>query len=178
MGRSSGRGAYPQPVRTLRRQRSTLVLAAAVLLGAIWLLGPEYTQLQLADDAASFRRIVGDERGRYLMAGGADVAFAASYGAIAIAIARAPLASRIGAWLVVAGAACDEAENSLLIANVVAGVKLSDRGVELMRTAGVAKYVAIATGVVVWFGAWVIERRRATRSARAGDRAPDATRGK
>lgn len=152
--------AYPQPVRTLRRWRWMLVVAAVVALVAIWLLGPKYTQLQLASDAEAFRRIVGDDRSRYIGAGGADVAFAAVYGLLALAIARTPLASRIGAWLVLMGAAFDEAENSLLIANVLSAVKLSDGRVELMRTFGVAKYLAIAAGVLVYGGSLIIERLR------------------
>lgn len=99
-------------MRTLRRWRWTLVVGAVVALIAIWLLGPKYTQLQLAADAEGFRRIVGDERGRYIGAGAADVAFAVIYGLLALAIARARRASRVGAWLVVVGAAFDEAENS------------------------------------------------------------------
>ena len=145
-------------MRTLRRWRWTLLGAAIVALGAIWLLGPKYTQLQLATDAEEFRRIVGDERGRYIAAGATDVAFAALYGVLALAIARPPFASRIGAWLVLRGAAFDEVENALLIANVSAGVQLSDARVELMRSAGVAKYVAIAAGVVLYVGSWVMER--------------------
>lgn len=152
--------AYPQLMRTLTRWRWPLVGAAIIALGAIWLLGPKYTQLQLASDADGFRRIVGDERGRYISAGVADVAFAAFYGLLGLAIARTPLVSRIGAWLVLAGAAFDEAENLLLIANVTAGMNLADERVELMRTAGVAKYIAITAGVVLYVGAWVTERRR------------------
>lgn len=135
-----------------------LVVAAIVTLGAIWLFGPRYTQLQLAADAAAFRRIVGDERTRYISAGAADAAFAALYGLLALAIARTPLASRIGAWLVFVGAVLDEVENSMLIANVAAGVNLSDGRVEVMRAAGVAKYGAIAAGVLLYVGSWVIER--------------------
>lgn len=153
-------GAYPQLMRALTRWRWPLVGAAIVALGAIWLLGPKYTQLQLAPDAEGFRQIVGDERSRYISAGVADVAFTAFYGLLGLAIARTPLASRIGAWLVLAGAAFDEAENLLLIANVTAGMNLSDGRVELMRTAGVAKYVAIAAGVVLYVWAWMIERHR------------------
>jgi hypothetical protein len=146
-------------VRALTRWRWPLATATIVALGAIWMLGPKYTQLQLASDADAFRRIVGDERGRYLGAGVADVAFAALYGLLALAIARTPLASRIGAWLVLAGAAFDEAENALLIASVTAGRSLSDGRVELMRTAGLAKYLAITAGVILYVGSWVIERR-------------------
>lgn len=150
--------AYPQPVRTLRRWPWLLVVAAVVALVAIGLLGPKYTQLQLAADAEGFRRIVGDERGRYIGAGAADVWFAAAYGSLALAIARTPSASRVGAWLVLTGAAFDEAENSLLIANVLSGLRLSDDRVELMRTAGAAKYLAIAAGVLLYVSSLVIER--------------------
>ncbi len=147
-------------MRRLAGWRWPLAAVAIAALGAIWLLGPKYVQLQLASDADEFRRIVGDERGRYISAGVADVAFAASYALLALASARPPLASRIGAWSVLAGAASDEVENALLIANVLAGMDLSDSRVELMRAAGVAKYVAITAGVVLYVGAWVIDRRR------------------
>lgn len=92
-----------------------LVVAAIVALGSIWLLGPKYTQLQLAADAEGFRRIVGVERGRYIRAGVADVAFAAFYGLLALAIARTPPASRVAAWLVfvvLIGALADVGEDS------------------------------------------------------------------
>jgi hypothetical protein len=147
-------------VRALARWRWPLVIAAIVALGAIWLLGPKYTQLQLASDADGFRRIVNGEGRRYVSAAVGDVAFAAYYGLLALAIARKPLASRVGAWLVLAGGVFDEAENLLLIANVAAGINLSDGRVQLMRTAGVAKYIAIAAGVVLYVGAWVVERYR------------------
>ena len=147
-------------MRALRRFRWLLVVAALLALVVIWMLGPAYTQLQLAADADRFRRIVGDERARYLGAGAADVAFAALYGLLALALARAPASSRLGAWLVVAGAAFDEAENSLLIANVSAGSTLTDSRVELMRIAGVAKFVAIAAGVLLFVGSWLVERLR------------------
>jgi hypothetical protein len=146
-------------IDALPRWRTPLVVAAVVALGAIWLLGPRYTQLQLATDADTFRGIVGDERGRYIAAGVSDVAFAAFYGLLALAIARPPLASRVGAWLVLAGAAFDEAENTLLIAGVAAGPALTDGRVELLRNAGVAKFVAVIAGVVLYVGAWVLERR-------------------
>jgi hypothetical protein len=146
-------------VRTLRSWRWPLVVGAVIALGAIWLLGPRYTQLQIAPDAEAFRRIVGDRKGRYVCAGAADVAFAASYGLLALAIAGTPIASFIGAWVVVAGAVFDEAENSVLIANIAAGEKLSDGRVELMRAAGVAKYVAILVGVLLYVSSWAIERR-------------------
>ena len=144
-----------------------LVVTAIVALGAIRVFGPDYAQLQVADGAGSFLRIVGDQRDRYVMAGAADVVFAACYGLLALAIARAPLASRVGAGLVLVGAAFDEAENSLLIANVMAVGELSDGAVELMRAAGVAKFVAIATGTLLYVGAWVVERRAAGRAARS-----------
>lgn len=140
------------------RWRWVLVVAAIVALGAIWLLGPKYAQLQLATDAEAFRRIVGEDPGRYLSAGAADLAFAPSYGLLALAIARTPPASRTGAWLVFVGAVFDEAENALLMANVSAGVTVSDGRVELMRTAGVAKYVALGAGVLLYLGSWAIER--------------------
>lgn len=129
-------------------------------LVVIWLLGPEYTQLQLASDADHFRRIVDGDRGRYVGAGFADVAFAVSYGLLALAIAGSSPASRAGAWLVLVGATFDEVENSLLIANVMAGTDLSDGRVELMRSAGIAKYAAIVGGVLLYIGSWVLERRR------------------
>jgi hypothetical protein len=135
-----------------------LAVAAVIALLAIWLLGPKYAELQLAADAEAFRRTVSDERGRYIGAGAADVAFAVIYGLLVLAVARARRASRVGAWLVVVGAAFDEAENSLLIANVLSGVRLSDTRVELMRAAGVAKYLAIAAGVLLYVGSLMIER--------------------
>jgi hypothetical protein len=147
-------------VGSLQRWRWPLVVAAIVALGAIWLLGPKYSQLQLATDADAFRRIVDGDRGRYVTAGIADVAFAASYGLLALAITRRPLASRLGASLVLAGAVFDQAENLLLIANVAADTNLSDGRVQLMRAAGLAKYAAIGAGVVLYIGAWVVERFR------------------
>lgn len=149
--------AYPHPMRTPGRRRWILVAAALGALCAIWFLGPQYAQLQLSTDAEEFRRIVGDDRGRYIAAGVADSAFSAFYGLLAVAIARQSLASRIGAGLVFVGAALDEVENWLLITNVTAGWTLSDGRVELMRTAGVAKYVALGAGVLLYVGSWVTE---------------------
>ena len=147
-------------MRSLVRWRWPLCIAAAVALVAIWLLAPRYTQLQLASDAEKFRRIVGNDRTRYISAGFADVAFAVTYGLLALAIAGRSFASRVGAWLVSIGAVFDEIENGLLISNVSAGIDLSDARVELMRTAGFAKSAGIASGVVLFVGAWLIERRR------------------
>lgn len=147
-------------MRALTRWRWRLAVVALVALLVIWLLGPRYTQLQLASDAEAFRQIVGGEQGRYVGAGVADVVFAASYGLLALAIARPPFASRLGAWLVVVGAACDEVENSVLLANVFAGRQLTDGRVALMRAAGGAKYLALAAGVAVYVLAWVVERSR------------------
>ena len=131
-----------------------------VALVAIWLLGPRYTQLQLASDADEFLRIVGDARGRYVGAGVVDVAFAASYGLLALAIARSPLLSRVGAWLVFGGATFDLVENALLIANIRAGRDVSDGRVDLMRAAGVAKYATLVVGTALYVVAWTVERRR------------------
>ena len=147
-------------MRSLTRWRWPLGIAAVVALVVNWLLGPRYTQLQLASDAEQFRRVVGDDRGRYMSAGFADVVFAVFYGLLALAIAGRSLASRAGAWLVLVGAACNQVENALLIANVSAGMDLTDGRVELMRMAGVAKYVAITGGLLLYVGAWVLERRR------------------
>lgn len=147
----------------MTRLRWPLGLASLAALGAIWLLGPRYGQLQLAGDAGEFLRIVGGERSRYLAAAVADALFAACYGLLALAIARPSLASRVGTWLVVAGAAFDETENALVVANLATSSGLSNGRVDAMRIAGVAKFTSVALGAFLYLGAWVLDRRgRAT----------------
>lgn len=144
----------------LARWRWALFAATVAALATIAMLGPKYGQLQLAPDAEAFRRLVGGERARYVRAGTADALFAVFYGLFALGIVRRTLASRVGAWLVVAGAVFDEIENSLLIANVAAGSDLSDGMVRWMRLAGAAKFLTIGAGAVLFVGDRVLERRR------------------
>ena len=136
---------------SLRDNRRTLVVVTFVALVAIVVLAPRYNDLQLATDAADFRdALPDDERGRYLAATIADFVFAAAYAATALALStpRSRL-TVIGAWLVVAGAVFDMAENAFVLAGVLDEDGITDGAVDLMRLCGGLKWAGVVLGFVL-----------------------------
>jgi hypothetical protein len=137
------------------RRRWWVVLAVSVALGvAIFLLAPHYTEVQTAADAVAFRLAVAEDgRGSTVAAGLVDLAFAASYALLALALTRRHVATRLGAALVAAGAAGDLVENTLLLVGVGRREELDDGAVDLMRAFGAVKWAGITAGwLVLAFG--------------------------
>lgn len=155
-----------EPAFELRRHRWPLIALAVVALVAIWLLGPEYTNLQRAADAEAFRELLpDDQRERYLGAGVADLVFAAAYAFVALSfVAPGSLLSRAGAWFVVTGAVFDEAENVFVLANVRKEEAITDSAVMVMRTLGEIKTVTLGIGIVLLLLS-AVERRRSRRAS-------------
>jgi hypothetical protein len=144
-----------------------LVVVIAALAG-IRLLEPEYNALQTATDAADFRDAL-DYPGRAIAAALCDVVFAVGYGLLGIVAFRA-LGGRsrlatAGVVAIVAGAAFDELENLLVIANIIRRETLTDSWIDAMRIAGVAKWVAILASLALLVALLIF---RATRRGRDG----------
>jgi lysophospholipase L1-like esterase len=125
------------------------VLALATL-PLILAFGPEYGNLQKAENAGKVREIVGDDRLRYVVAVLADFVFAACYGLAAFALSKraglhwwAPLG-------LVAVAVLDEAENVFVLINVIWANTIGDTPVEIMATLGKAKILALVIGGAVF----------------------------
>jgi hypothetical protein len=113
-----------------------------VALGiAMGLLAPDYNAAQTADDADAFRAVFSaDERGRYLAAAIVDIFFAIAYALLAVSVARLVTTDRWHLRVIARGAAgavvfaaiCDEIENVLVMANIVAYEDVDDAAIERM----------------------------------------------
>lgn len=122
-----------------------LLLCTVAALAGIWLSEPDYTSLQLADDAADFVATV-DSPGRAMLAAGFDLLFALLYGTLGIIGLRTHARGRaVAMWGVLAiavGVAGDEAENVMVLANVAQRASLTEQAVDVMRVFGTVKWVA------------------------------------
>ena len=138
----------------LRAHWVLVAVVTAVSGLAIQLAEPDYTSLQTASDAAEFVRLI-DSAGRAISATLADVVFALAYGTLGViglrAHGRGSRLATAATVLVVVGAASDEVENSLVLANILRRRSLTDGWVDAMQVPGTTKWVAVA-GLLVLIG--------------------------
>lgn len=121
---------------------------------AISVISPDHNELQLAEDAVSFRAALSD-RGRALAGAVIDVGFAATYGLLGLAAIRASRSrgalAGVSAGLIVAAALFDELENIVLIANIVRHDDLTDGWITAMQVPGTLKWLG-APGFLLLLG--------------------------
>lgn len=139
----------PNPPAAWSRWWVPAVLAAAAL-PLILAFGPEYGNLQSAEDAGEVRDILGEDRWRYAIAALVDFAFAASYGFAAFALSKRAGLHRWAPLGLVGGAVLDQAENVFVLANVIWASSIGDTPVDIMRTLGALKMLALLAGAVVF----------------------------
>lgn len=142
------------------------VLAVTVVsLIGIWLLFPEYLDLQTAPSRDEFRGLVGDRTARATSAAVADLVFTLSYatlGVILYSYVATGFVRAIGTALVVGGAVADEVENVALILNLQRTTPTSD-GIDLMLTAGSVKWGLLSAAIILLLalaGQQWLDRRR------------------
>ena len=143
----------------LRARRWILAALAIALVALIVIVAPKYNQAQTAANADAFRDVVGEARGRFAVAAMIDNAFAIAYALVAVALAPPTRLGRIAAGLLMAGAAADLVENSILLYGVASYDDLTDSTVDLMRTFGTLKWIGVISGAVLLIAAIVIDRR-------------------
>lgn len=155
MGRQPGRS------RVERLGSRWPVLAGTwVALGvAIFVSAPRYNDAQRAGDVAAFRAVV--EAGppwRFVLAAVLDQAFAVAYGLLGLGIGWRERPGEGRAWLrvrsaagtvILLGALCDVAENTLVMANIGRRDTLTDGWIEVMRALGDLKWLLGLGGAAV-----------------------------
>lgn len=143
------------------------VLVLAVLAcAALFVLMPNYVDMQSAPTPAIFRGELGDHERNALLAALADLAFAALYGllgVIAFDAVATGLLRVIGTVLIVGAAVADEIENVLLMINIGNADTVTQGAVDAVGTAGDVKYVLLAAGIILFLalaGQRFLDRRR------------------
>lgn len=151
-----------------------LVLTGLALGVAIFLLAPRYNDAQRADAPETFRSIV--EAGpswRFAVAAVVDVAFAAAYGLLGLALGwqerpgegrRWGLARRAAGSAIAIGAVADLGENALVLAGTIGSGAVTDGSIAAMRTLGSTKWALGLGGALVLAIGTVVGGRR-TRDA-------------
>ncbi len=146
-----------------------LLAVVVVAFFTIGVLKLDYNDLQTARDAATFREVLGDDRGRAIGATLADMVFAVGYGLLGLLVFRTlDKAARglIGAALIGGGAIADEIENVLVLRNIVAAETTTDGWIDAMRTVGTAKLTLLylALGALAGFAVLRVVRNRPYRA--------------
>jgi len=85
-----------------------------------------------------------------------------AYIALACALTRDQVATKVGAAIVVLGAVADQVENGLVIAAIGKGRDVTDNAVDTIRAAGGVKWTLIGLGAVVQIVGLVLVRRRSS----------------
>lgn len=149
----------------LRARWAVVAVVTAVAAIGIMVAEPDYTNLQLADSAAEFARLL-DHPGPAMLATAFDLLFAVAYGVLGIiglrAHGRGTALARWATVAIVVGAASDFLENLLVMANIVQRDTLTDGWIDAMQVPGTTKWIA-TPGFLVLFGYIVrsaLERRR------------------
>jgi len=138
---------------------------------AIFVVGPNHDELQMAKDADAFRSYL-EHPGRQLSAAFIDLVFAASYGLIGVfgyqATRFRPAARRAGIALVAAAALFDEVENGFLIHNIVARDTLTNGWVDAMQVPGTLKWIGSPALLVlmIW---WIVSKLRGHADGAGGE---------
>lgn len=132
---------------------------------------PTWMALQFAGDADRFRDLV-DSPARTTTAALFDIGVAASYGILGwVGLRRHGGGARlslIAAWVVVVGAAFDQAENLLVLRNVAALDTLTDGWVAAMRAPGYLSWIAAPAILLLYaylIRFWLQRRQSAATSA-------------
>ncbi len=142
------------------------ILAVLVVSGAaIWLLEPNYLDLQAATTGDEFLGVLGDGRRRAAAAAVADVVFTAGYGLlgvlafqhVALGVTRG-----IGMALTIGAAAADEVENVLVLIALHQRGDVSASILGGIGAAGSTKW-GLATAAVVLLMALTLQDRLARR---------------
>jgi hypothetical protein len=152
-----------EEVRRHWRLGLTVLIAAAIGNLA---LAPDWNAIQTAATPERFATLI-DSQARVLASAACDIVFAAAYGSLGWTGARRWSVGRwaaIAAWSIAVGAAFDETENLVLVANVMRGDDVSARWLDVMRILGSLKYLA-APGVVLLNVFLVRAALRRTRTA-------------
>ncbi len=138
------------------------VLALVVVAGAaIWLLEPDYLELQAASTTDEFLGVLGGDRRRAMAAATADVVFALGYallGVIAYRHVAEGVARWIGTGLVIGAAVADEIENAMLLLAARDGSAVSLSTIDAMGAAGSVKWGLFSAAIVLLM-ALALQRR-------------------
>lgn len=132
---------------------------------AIWLLEPDYLDLQTATTTDEFLGVLGGDQRRAMAAAIADMVFALAYavlGVIAFGHVAHGVARGIGMALVVGAAVADEIENVMVLLAARAGSGVSVRTIDVMGTSGSVKW-GLLTAAIVLLMALALQRRLDTR---------------
>ncbi|MGA8851838.1 MAG: hypothetical protein WB508_08970 [Aeromicrobium sp.] len=143
------------------------VIALAVVSGAaIWLLEPNYLDLQTSATPDEFLGVLGGGQRRAMAAAIADMVFALSYallGVMAFGQVAYGVARGIGTGLIISAAAADEVENVMVLMAARDGSSVSVSTIDVMGTAGSVKW-GLLTASVVLLMALALQHRLADRS--------------
>lgn len=143
------------------------VLALVVVSGAaIWLLEPNYLDLQTASTPDEFLGVLGGGQRRAMAAAIADMVFALGYallGVIAFQQVADGVARGIGMSLIIGAAVADEIENAMVLLAARDGGGASVSTIDVMGTAGSVKW-GLLTAAIVLLMALALQRRLADRS--------------
>ena len=132
---------------------------------AIWLLEPNYLDLQTASTPDEFLGILGGGQRRAMAAALADMVFALGYavlGVMAFQHVADGVARGIGMGLIIGAAVADEIENAMVLLAARDGSDVSLSTIDVMGTAGSVKW-GLLTAAVVLLMALALQRRLADR---------------